>query len=97
VPLDAAVELAAVLMFREEGLEIVEQISIPLVAYSATLTGRRGHVNVSDCRHYFPFGPPGTNPSQPSQVKNQHLSALSIPDQIERGKRCGRIPVLPVC
>jgi len=59
VPLDAAVELAAVLMFREEGLEIVEQISIPLVAYSATLTGRRGHVNVSDCRHYFPFGSRG--------------------------------------
>jgi hypothetical protein len=46
-------------MFREEGLEIVEQISIPLVAYSATLTGRRGHVNVSDCRHYFPFGSRG--------------------------------------
>jgi hypothetical protein len=38
VALDTAVELAAVLL--EEGVEIVEQVSITLVAHTTTLAGR---------------------------------------------------------
>jgi len=63
VALDSGVEVAAVLVFLQESVEVVEQVSIPLIAHTATLLGRPHYVNVSDCRHYFPFAPRGSTVS----------------------------------
>ena len=46
----------------KEGVEVGEQMSIP-IAHTAALLGRPHYVNVSDCRHYFPFGPRGSKVS----------------------------------
>ena len=52
--------MAAVLVLLEEGVEVVEQVSITLIAHTATLLGRSHCVNVSDCGRYLPFGPRGS-------------------------------------
>jgi hypothetical protein len=63
VALDLIVEIAAAPMLLEEGVEVGQQVSITLIAHTATLLGRSHCVTVSDCGHYFPFGPRGSTVS----------------------------------
>jgi hypothetical protein len=64
-------------MLLEEGVEVGEQVSVALIAYAATLLGRRHCVNVSDCRHYFPFGPRGSTVS--GRQYRRTTSRYSVP------------------
>jgi hypothetical protein len=48
VVLDRGVEVAAAAMLLEEGVEVGEQVSITLLAHTATLLGRPHYVNVSN-------------------------------------------------
>ena len=45
IALDRAVQVAAAVVLLNEGMEVVEQVSIPLIAYTATLLGRPHVVN----------------------------------------------------
>ena len=60
--LDRRVEITAAAMLLQEGVEVGEQVSVTLIAHTATL-GRRHCVNVSNRRHYFPFDPRGSTVS----------------------------------
>ena len=51
------------MLLLEEGIEVSEQVSVTSIAHTATLLRRQHYVNVSDFRHYFPFGPRGSVPS----------------------------------
>jgi hypothetical protein len=68
VALDGGVEIAAATVFLEEGVEVGEQVSVTLIAHTGTLLGGRHCVNVSDFRHYFPFGPRGSTVSGAMRV-----------------------------
>jgi hypothetical protein len=56
IVLDRGVEIAAASVLLQEGVEVGEQVSVTLIAHTATLLGRSHCVNVSDCGHYLPFG-----------------------------------------
>jgi hypothetical protein len=63
IVLDRGVEAAAAPMLLDQGAEVGKQASISLIAHKGTLLEGRHGVNVSDFRHYFPFGPRGSTVS----------------------------------
>ena len=67
-------------MLLEEGVEVVEQVSITLTAHTATLRGRPRDVNVSDRRHYFSFSPRGSTVSGRESYRREEI-ALSCLDK----------------